>query len=102
MRGGVYIREGVLTGTAGKDGLAVAHGFGTSQYAVIELTGTGRLALVLARTPVGASHHGQTHSSCPPAAKRLIPQERRDLIVENEVVPDIGAVGPGGRQARDR
>ena len=73
VRVGVYIREGVLTGTAGIiRGLAVAHGFGTSQYVVKAFTGTGRLALVLARTSVGASHHGQTNSSCPPAAKRLL------------------------------
>ena len=72
MRGGVYIREGALTGTAGRDDLAAAHGFGTSQYAVIVFTGTGRLALVLARTLVGANLLGQTHSSCPPEMKRLI------------------------------
>ena len=50
----------------------------------------------------GASFHGKTHSSFPPAATRLITAERRVCTVDSRGCPVSALSVPGGRQARDR
>ena len=70
-----------------------------TRNAVLALPSRPAEAAVLAGLGLdGASCHGQTHSSCPRAATRLIEPERRGCTVDYEVVPGIGAAGPSGRR----
>ena len=57
-------------------------GFGTSRLGVTRVSPGHGVSRPLAK-PTGASRHGQTSSSCPREATRLIGLEHRDFSVDS-------------------